>query len=433
MKLNQHPKRRPALLPALLLAWFGMLTGAQAQLSWQSVTSYPIPIDQTGPVVYNGRIYMVSGDTGINNFVPNAYFASLNPNGTLGSWTATTPLPVTDPEPSVVAYNGFIYVIPSRFPGTIYQAVINADGSLGAWQSSTWPGHGGGLCAEVFNSRLYVLGGNSTSVHYSQINLDGSLGPWISQGNLPAGDFTGSVHFTTNRVYVAGGYPDTANVFSAPISGDGTLGNWRTEAPLPGLLREQGRATIGNTLYVFGGLNNYVNSTNIYYAVCNPTNGAISQWNVFGTMPTLYASIPGVIFSLTNASFYVVGGRNYPGGPTSQVWQSFFGPPTILQSPTNQAIPTNSTAIFNVVASSHTTLFYQWYFNVTNLLAAQTNATLILTNVTVAQVGAYSVIVSNSAGSLLSSPAFRYVDIADTDRDGIPNYGELQYGLNPTN
>jgi hypothetical protein len=51
------------------------------------------------------------------------------------------------------------------------------------------------------------------------------------------------------------------------------------------------------------------------------------------------------------------------------------------------------------------TLHYQWFFNATNRLDGSTNLTLTLNSVTAANAGTYSMIVSNSLGALMSSPA----------------------------
>ena len=78
--------------------------------------------------------------------------------------------------------------------------------------------------------------------------------------------------------------------------------------------------------------------------------------------------------------------------------------PVILAQPTNLTVNATDTATFSVTAMGLPAPTYQWKHVGTNLLN-QTNTTLTLTNVSVADVGAYSVIVSNSAGSVSSSTA----------------------------
>jgi hypothetical protein len=79
-------------------------------------------------------------------------------------------------------------------------------------------------------------------------------------------------------------------------------------------------------------------------------------------------------------------------------------PPLITSQPVSLTNYTGTTAIFSMTAISSGPLSYQWFFG-TNSLNQQTNPTLILTNVQLAQSGNYSVTVSNSAGSTNSTIA----------------------------
>jgi hypothetical protein len=88
------------------------------------------------------------------------------------------------------------------------------------------------------------------------------------------------------------------------------------------------------------------------------------------------------------------------------------GPPTILTQPHNQALPIGMNATFTVLVSSCPPLTYQWYFNQTTSLDSQTNASLILTNLTAEQAGIYTVLLLNNHGSVTSAPAQLDVGLA---------------------
>jgi uncharacterized repeat protein (TIGR01451 family) len=64
-------------------------------------------------------------------------------------------------------------------------------------------------------------------------------------------------------------------------------------------------------------------------------------------------------------------------------------PVSIAANPTNQSVSTGDTATFSVTAAGTPPFVYQWLFNNT-LLDGATNATLTLTNVTVANAGTYT-------------------------------------------
>jgi hypothetical protein len=78
--------------------------------------------------------------------------------------------------------------------------------------------------------------------------------------------------------------------------------------------------------------------------------------------------------------------------------------PAIVNQPASQIVSVGQTASFSVTATGTAPLSYQWRLNGTNIIGdASTN--LIITNVALNDGGAYSVVVSNHAGSVGSSNA----------------------------
>ena len=78
--------------------------------------------------------------------------------------------------------------------------------------------------------------------------------------------------------------------------------------------------------------------------------------------------------------------------------------PTISSNPLSQTVFVGSNVVLSAAADGTPPLQYQWWLNGTNLLA-DTNTVLNLTNVTASQFGAYSLFVTNAAGSVTSAPA----------------------------
>jgi hypothetical protein len=112
----------------------------------------------------------------------------------------------------------------------------------------------------------------------------------------------------------------------------------------------------------------------------------------------------------------------------------------------------SGTAAFSVGANGSLPLSYQWFFNQTNLLANQTNSSLVLTNVQLTDAGNYTVLVSNLISSVLSSnatltvqtpaaittqPTNQTVYIGGTANFGVTASGTLplsyQWNFNQTN
>jgi hypothetical protein len=84
--------------------------------------------------------------------------------------------------------------------------------------------------------------------------------------------------------------------------------------------------------------------------------------------------------------------------------------PFILLQPQDQNTPSGGNVGFTVFRAGTAPMTYQWRFEGTNLAGA-TGSSLGLTNVQVSDAGNYSVVLSNSAGTLASSNVFLTVAV----------------------
>lgn len=100
----------------------------------------------------------------------------------------------------------------------------------------------------------------------------------------------------------------------------------------------------------------------------------------------------------------------------------------ITGQPVNQVAAPGDIVTFSVVIADARAVTFQWKFNGTDILGA-TGDSLLLTNVSLANAGQYSVVVTNSAGSVTSAPAAL---LLDSDRDGLPDSWEFTHFGNKT-
>jgi hypothetical protein len=108
----------------------------------------------------------------------------------------------------------------------------------------------------------------------------------------------------------------------------------------------------------------------------------------------------------TNTGYYTVILSNLAGSISSAPIRFVAGPvvaPKIVTQPTNQETVLNDAVTFSVVATGNP-LDYQWRFNGA-AIAGATESSYVLSAGQFSDNGAYSVVVSNSAGSVLSSNA----------------------------
>ena len=141
-----------------------------------------------------------------------------------------------------------------------------------------------------------------------------------------------------------------------------------------------------------------------------------------GTLPLSYqwydntsspiANATNSTLALTNVHLADAGGysvllSNPYGAVTSAPGQLTVGlaAPSISTQPQNLTVIPGQFATFSVTASGSQPLIYQWYYNANTLLVGPTGPILILTNVQPSDAGSYSVVVSNTAGSVTSSNA----------------------------
>ena len=106
-----------------------------------------------------------------------------------------------------------------------------------------------------------------------------------------------------------------------------------------------------------------------------------------------------------DAGAYSVIVSNLLGAVTSDEATLRIGvPASIAAQPQDLTVLPGATAQFTVGAAGTPPVSFQWYFNCASPIAGANSATLVLTNVNVAQGGLYCVAVSNNLGSEFSQP-----------------------------
>ena len=257
------------------------------------------------------------------------------------------------------------------------------------------------------NPAIYAMGKGSNLLSYSSLFHD------IATGNNESSS-------SPNRFSAVPGY-DLCTGWGTP------MGNSLLSAlALPEPLRI---APLGNVILTgplggpFGLATPTITLTNDGISALNWALGNTSAW--VNVSPSSGALVPGGPATTMGISL-APAATSFPAGSysatlwftnltdglvqTRQAALDVVTPPVITTQPTNQALLAGMTGTFSVVTGSNALMFYQWQFNGTNLsdtanLSGSATSTLTLTNVTVANVGAYSVILSNAAGVLASSNA----------------------------
>ncbi|MGH7234709.1 MAG: hypothetical protein ACREF7_04695, partial [Candidatus Saccharimonadales bacterium] len=337
------------------------LTGATIN-SWTATTSFTATSmpgrSGLSAVAYNGYLYVMGGYSGTAtgdcaNYCNGTFYAPINSNGTIGSWTATTSFTTTSMPTresfGAVAYNGYLYVMggeagaasgdcaTSFCNGTFY-APINANGTIGSWTATTsftatsMPGRYS-FGAVAYNGYLYVMGGASNvssgdcaanycnGTFYAPINSNGTIGSWsattsFTATSMPARDYFGAVAYN-GYLYVIGGSSNAATgdcatdycngVFEAAINPAGYLGSSITNTyPLTNPQDDSAVMAYNGYVYVIAGCQNSTCPTGESYFAPINSNGSIGSWTTTTALPTATEFLSGAVY---NGYVYAIGGE----------------------------------------------------------------------------------------------------------------------------
>ncbi len=265
---------------------------------WNSNSSVlPTGVSLSQIVVTKNRVYVLGGYGTIPTSI--VYTATINSDGTLGVWSTDTSLPVTLSHSCSIVTKNRIYLFGglsvSNSISTVYTAPINADGTLGTWTTSTaLPVNLSHSKALITKNRVYLLGGISngiitSTIYTAPINADGTLGTWVNSGTLPVGTFENEAFITKNRVYIVGGHtgwtsPVVSTIYTATINSDGIIGPWTTATPLPIAFGSSSAFITKNRVYLFGGHNGTSVISTVYVASIN-SDGTLGTWVVSNSLP----------------------------------------------------------------------------------------------------------------------------------------------------
>ena len=196
--------------------------------SWTSSTPLPQARNSHTSVIHNGYLYVIGGVYGTQTstvWCDNVWYAPMNSDGTIGSWASTTPLPEPRGAHTSVVYDGSLYVIGGSADDgqhdDVWYAQINLDGSLGSWTSTTpLPVEKSNHTSVLYNGYIYVIGGGGVggpydirSVWYAPIHLDGTIGNWSQTTSLLKGRASHTSVSFNSYVYAIGGYNYWADVY----------------------------------------------------------------------------------------------------------------------------------------------------------------------------------------------------------------------------
>jgi hypothetical protein len=298
---------------------------------WQPTTPLPGQLYAFASVAAQGHVYVLGGklNDGLSTpYATEVLRAPIGEGGKLGEWVATTPLPEQRGGHTAFVHEGRLYVVGGQSKACanntctvteeteVFMASLQPDGTLGSWTlAGNLPRILAGTAAVVHNGFLYALGKSSSgTVSYAPLQADGTLGPWRSGTSLASAEYRGTVAAAGSFLYVVGtASSSSTNVRMARLGADGAVGLWSDSSAL-GLPCRGHTVTIqGNFLHAFGGDCGYSNQTPNYelaQSALLSLSGPLGEWRSKNSLT------PGRVehrMAVHGRHVYILGGFNALG------------------------------------------------------------------------------------------------------------------------
>lgn len=150
--------------------------------TWYSCPSLPDGRRSASVLPTKNWVYLIGGNTGSTS-VNTVLRAPLLPTGLLGNWTTYGTIPAQRQESNIVSSGGRVYLLgggtssSSGTANTVYSATINSDGSLGSWASNTNLAEAT-RNAYIFitSSRIYICGGYRNTTRLTSVRFANFVG-----------------------------------------------------------------------------------------------------------------------------------------------------------------------------------------------------------------------------------------------------------------
>ncbi len=190
----------------------------------------------------DGHCLIVAGGyTSADDDAEEVYTAELYGDGTIGPWTAQADLPAGRSYAQAAALKGHVYLMggygDSGVADEVYYARIEPDCSIDSWSSTaSLPSARYAHAVAVAGDHLYVIGGRSSyyaadEVYLATPRANGSIASWSSESTLPTSLYYLGATAANGYLIVGGGdtgsYTQDATYYGY-IEDDGSISGWGT-------------------------------------------------------------------------------------------------------------------------------------------------------------------------------------------------------------
>jgi hypothetical protein len=258
---------------ALLLAVSTVITPPPG-LTWRDGPTLPAPRDHHVTFIAGDFLYVAGGNT-YANLLSDVWRTRIYPDGTLGDWAPTTPLPAPRGGHAVAVTERSVVLLGGQFSNrantpTTLVAALDSNGNLSMWREGVpLPGPRFHHAGAVGGGWIYVTGGLEGRTSVAQVwggrlGADGAPQSWVDLTPLPAPRSHHASFIYDGALFVvaglngnpAGEHEQLRDILRAPIQSDGTLGAWTAVGRLDSAYATHAAFVRDGWLYVVGGVEN---------------------------------------------------------------------------------------------------------------------------------------------------------------------------------
>lgn len=244
-----------------------------------------------------------------------------NPTPPSGHWRPEPETPRNQIEASAIGIGKTIYVIGGAPPGNLHRLVAYDTQTHKFSEPTQLPTGLNHVEAATHDGKLYLAGGyldgeNPTSNFWQ---YDPGTKQWTQLAPLPQATAAGASVVIGDKLYVAGGAPQTFNV-SGPIAPyadlqiyDFETGKWSFGPDMPDPRHHVGGATLGGDLYVAGGRGEEDHSLSTFERY----DPGSAEWESMAELPMGVAS-PGLVQA--DGKLVIVGGEDQKDWEEGKGW-----------------------------------------------------------------------------------------------------------------
>jgi DNA-binding CsgD family transcriptional regulator len=226
-------------------------TWAPGQASrWQSLAQVPSPRSRLAVTAYDGRIYVIGGETaeGVSDAVA-VYLTQSD------EWVRGPSKPTAAANIGAVAADGMVYVPGgSGADGEMSDRLEVLDVAAGTWgERSPLPSRVCAYALAEVDGVIYLFGGWDGSAYLAQaLRYDPAGDAWEMLPDMPTARAFAGAGTIGGRIYVVGGYDGVSELDVCEVY-DPQSATWTSCPPMNAPRGGVGATAIGDALYVIGG------------------------------------------------------------------------------------------------------------------------------------------------------------------------------------